>query len=361
MGTFNFNGGTLIAGTAAIADFMNNLDVVTVQSPGARIDTNGQTVAINQALLDGGGNGGLTKLGAGFLQLNGACTFTGTTTVTAGSLGGTGSVAGPLVVNSGTTFAPGASVGTFAAGPTTLAGTYACEINGDVADKLVVNGTLATSAGSLVITELAAPTAAVYIIASYTGATPAPFASVTGLPTGYTLNYAYNDGSTSTNIALVGEDAYGMWAKTNITDINPSADATPSGDPDGDGAKNLTEFALNGSPLSAATSGKVVGKIAKVADSSTLVLTVPVRSAATFSGTTEQVSNSIDGVIYKIQASDTLATWDLAVSEVTGDDKTAIEASLPALGAGWTYRTFQSPGVVAGDPTDFMRAVIVKP
>jgi hypothetical protein len=49
------------------------------------------------------------------------------------------------------------------------------------------------------------------------------------------------------------------------------------------------------------------------------------------------------------------------VSEVTGDDKTAIEASLPALGSGWTYRTFQSPGVVAEDPTDFMRAVIVKP
>lgn len=67
------------------------------------------------------------------------------------------------------------------------------------------------------------------------------------------------------------------------------------------------------------------------------------------------------GVTYKIQGSDQLAIWDLAVSEVLGADKTAIETGLPALNSGWTYRTFQSPGAISGDPRDFLRAVIVNP
>jgi len=257
--------------------------------------------------------------------------------------------------------APGAAVGTFAAGATKLSGTYACEINGATADKLVVNGTFDTSAGKLVVTELAAPTTSVYIIATYTGATPAPFATVSGLPSGYTLDYAYNDGVTTTNIALVGADPYLGWAKANITDIDPTADATRNGDPDGDGKSNITEFALDGNPLSGTASGKVVGRIANVGGGQTLVLTLPVRSGATFSGTTEQVSSLIDGVIYKIQGSDDLAAWNLVVSEVTGTDRDAIQLGMPSLNTGWTYRTFQSPGTIVGDPTDFLRAVIVNP
>jgi hypothetical protein len=46
------------------------------------------------------------------------------------------------------------------------------------------------------------------------------------------------------------------------------------------------------------------------------------------------------------------------VTEVTGADAAAIQLGLPALNPGWTYRTFRSPGPVAGDPLEFMRVKI---
>lgn len=357
--TLNFDGGLLMAGTGAELNFIGNLDFANVKSGGAKIDTNSQTIAINQPLLDGTGGGGLIKSGDGFLQLNGVNTYTGTTSVTAGSLGGTGSVAGTLAVSAAGTLAPGVGVGTFSAGASTIAGTYACEIAGSTADKLVANGTLDVSAAALVVTELSPVSASPLVIASYTGATPAPFASVTGLPSGFSVVYDHG----GNQIALVGPvSAYNSWAAANITAIDPLADASSGGDPDNDGLTNASEFALNGNPLSGAASGKVRGIVAPVGGSPTLVLTLPVRTGASFSGSTEQVSGLIDGLIYTIQGSDQLTTWDLVISEVTGTDKTAIESTMPPQGSvDWTYRTFQSPGTTTADPADFLRAVITTP
>ena len=59
--TFHFNGGVLKAGTGANLDFMTGLDTVDVKSGGAFINSNGQTVAIAQNLLDGSGGGDLTS------------------------------------------------------------------------------------------------------------------------------------------------------------------------------------------------------------------------------------------------------------------------------------------------------------
>ena len=100
-------------------------------------------------------------------------------------------------------------------------------------------------------------------------------------------------------------------------------------DPDGDGVDNITEFALDGIPNSAAANTKVVGKIADVGDFPTLVLSLPVREGVTsFSqpglpGNGELVSNLdvVDGVTYKIQGSDDLGTWTLDVAELlTGNN-----------------------------------------
>ena len=88
-----------------------------------------------------------------------------------------------------------------------------------------------------------------------------------------------------------------------------------------------------------------------------LTLTLPVRTGAVFSGATEQVSAPVDGIVYRIQGSDDLNTFALVISEVTGADATAIQAGLPTLSTGWTYRTFRTPGtMVDGDPQDFIRA-----
>jgi autotransporter-associated beta strand protein len=126
-GTFNFNGGVLRVGPAARLNFMAGLTTANVLA-GAIIDTDTNTVSIAQPLLDGGIGGGLTKRGSGTLLLESASTFSGTTTVSAGTLGGTGTLAGPLVVQSGATLSPGDSIGvltvnntvTLAAGSTTV-------------------------------------------------------------------------------------------------------------------------------------------------------------------------------------------------------------------------------------------------
>ena len=96
-GTLNLNGGTLKA-RATLSTFVSGLTAVNVLAGGAVIDTDGKNVTIANALLDGGGNGGLTKLGSGTLTLSGNSTFTGDVYVqgpgqlalAAGSAAGTG-------------------------------------------------------------------------------------------------------------------------------------------------------------------------------------------------------------------------------------------------------------------------------
>jgi autotransporter-associated beta strand protein len=136
-----------------------------------------------------------------------------------------------------------------------------------------------------------------------------------------------------------------------------AANDDPSDNPDNDALDNLGEFAFDGDPLSGATGGKIVVQVASVGGQQVLTLTLPVRSAVgAFSGGTS-LSATGDGVTYTIEAGDDLGPWTLDVDEVTGADATAIQAGLPALsGAGWVYRTFRSPGTVAGDPREFIRA-----
>jgi autotransporter-associated beta strand protein len=106
---FNFNGGTLKSyggANPAYSFIQANVNVV-VKAGGAIIDDNGAVRYIDAALVDGGGGGGLTKLGSGALALNGVNTYTGTTLVSAGTLavGPNGSIAGPVTVASGATLA----------------------------------------------------------------------------------------------------------------------------------------------------------------------------------------------------------------------------------------------------------------
>jgi autotransporter-associated beta strand protein len=92
--TFNFNGGTLKAAgnTANFVDLGGASQSAVVKSGGAVIDSNGFNVTIPQALVDGGGSGGLTKNGTGTLTLSGTNTYTGTTTINAGTLALSGSI-----------------------------------------------------------------------------------------------------------------------------------------------------------------------------------------------------------------------------------------------------------------------------
>lgn len=103
---FNFNGGTLRAYVGSqyfIQPYVN----AVVQSGGAIIDDGGYDITVLAPLVNGGGGGGLTKLGVGTLILNGVNTYTGMTIVSSGTLAiaSTGSIAGPVTVASGATLA----------------------------------------------------------------------------------------------------------------------------------------------------------------------------------------------------------------------------------------------------------------
>jgi fibronectin-binding autotransporter adhesin len=104
-----------------------------------RLDTNGNDVNLAGAINDTN-TFGLVKSGAGVLTLGGNNTYTGTTTVSAGTLlingstasgsavtvanggtlGGTGTINGAITVNSGGTLSPGNSIGQLTVGSLTL-------------------------------------------------------------------------------------------------------------------------------------------------------------------------------------------------------------------------------------------------
>jgi len=103
-GTITFGGGTLQFNALDTADYSSR---IANSGSAISIDTNGQNVTFNSALA-ASNTGGLTKLGAGQLTLNGAQNFRGPTTVNSGTLqtvngaslgGNVGNY--PLTVNSG--------------------------------------------------------------------------------------------------------------------------------------------------------------------------------------------------------------------------------------------------------------------
>jgi len=173
-GVLNFNGGTLKAATGYVANlgFLSGAMTVNIQAGGATIDSNGFNISIAPGLLDGGGGGGLTKIGTGTLTLSGANTYTGTTTVSVGTLktgipgtlGATSallSVAGTGTLDLGqtaqTTGAATVSGGTIQNG--TLTASSVAATSGVISAALAGSGGLTkTSAGTLTVSGASAYT-----------------------------------------------------------------------------------------------------------------------------------------------------------------------------------------------------------
>ena len=131
----NFDGGT--TDTNVINGAINMTGAITVHL--------NQGVTVFNGSLTGPGSLNIFAAEPGRLYLNGANNFAGDTTVTNGTVGGTGSLTGNLVMLGGTN-SPGMSLGTFTVGGNaTLAGTTLMELDRNQSpnsDRLVVTGAL---------------------------------------------------------------------------------------------------------------------------------------------------------------------------------------------------------------------------
>lgn len=380
------NGQTLILGSNTAThtvDFQNPLNLGTATRT-VRVDDGAADVdGILSGIVSSGSNGSLSKTGAGTLVLSAANTYSGTTAVSAGRLlingnqssatgtvsvtgsgilGGTGTIGGAVSVTSASAkIAPGITTGTLTTlGNVNIGGDLEIDINDSLSiknDTLAVGGNLDVGSAILNLNVTGTPTGSAYVIATYATLTAGnPFLEITGMPVGYEIDYAYNDGKAIAIKQSVTQTPYDIWfAAKGLTLANSAKNL----DPDADGKNNLYEFAFDGDPLSGANDGKIVGKVASVGGSQVLTLTLPVRAGAVFSANSgDQLSALVDGIYYRIEGDQTLNAFADTITEVNGADATVIQSGLPALSSGWTYRTFRAPGTTATNAKAFLRAKV---
>ncbi|HLZ03243.1 MAG TPA: autotransporter domain-containing protein [Bradyrhizobium sp.] len=167
------------------------------------------------------GAGQVIQAGPGTTVLSGVNTYTGPTTVDAGTLSVTGSITSAVFVNAGGVLSGSGTVGsaTINAGgllapanpgsPLTVqgnlvfatAGAYLVEINNNLADRVNVTGT-ATLAGDVFASLLGTSVSKRYTILNATGGITGTFAGVNNLPTTLAGNLGYDANNVFLNLSL---------------------------------------------------------------------------------------------------------------------------------------------------------------
>jgi uncharacterized protein (TIGR03382 family) len=233
-----------------ITNVVNGSPSIAANAVIAGIGTDGRTFRVSEAVT-GFGAGVIADLSFG--AVTSALSTSPVTVNDGGTFGGTGSVLGSTVtVNAGGVLAPGESIGAFTVGSANIDGTLAIEFNGGSIDKLMVAGALDISGATLAFTNLGTLTGSAQVIAQYGSLIGNPFAAVTGLPSGYTLNYNYLNGN---QIALVASahpgdfdgdgDVDGADFVAWQTNFPKESGATlAQGDADGDGDVDGADFVV---------------------------------------------------------------------------------------------------------------------
>ena len=265
---------------------------------------------------------GVTTITAGTVETNAGITLAGSPQVIVqaqGTLGGNGTVSGD--VSGAGTISPGQSIGKLTLGGDAQAGTLLIEIDSASADRLDVTGALNAAAMDLTISTLDTPTLDAYIIASY-GSLSGAFASVSGLPAGYVIHYAYDDTGNRNRIAIVKEsslDAYEGWV---VVQGLIGVTAGFEGDPNADQIPNGIDFLFASDP-----SSNVRPTYPKVAGNSIFFPTT-------------QAARDYLGTNLVLQTSTDLANWDPVNTSTTitsdhfapGVDRLSYDvSSLPVL------------------------------
>ena len=192
--TIALGGGTIAA--AAPAGFSSGMAMVFTNGSGVTFDTSNSVITMSGVLS---GTNGFVKQGAGYLNVNGANTFTGAVTVAQGTLQGSGTVSGPITVQSGASLSAG---GAFAAGTLTVTNlnlnpgaglTFDLSSTGATGDQLAVRGALA----------LDTATPATFNFLGGTPYTGGPYVLITNWLSGRTGHLVYNStGSTRYTVAI---------------------------------------------------------------------------------------------------------------------------------------------------------------
>lgn len=267
---FTFGG---LAGTRALT--LANTSGVAIA---LRVGNNG-TARTYSGILSGAGS--LSKVGTGTFTLASAQSYTGNTTINAGTLlvnnasgagtgsgtvivnssgvlGGTGFITGAVTVNAGGSLAPGTPIESLATGALTLApgSTYEVEINSSgtpTADVTNVGGNVSLG-GSLVLSDIATvpvalPLGIKFTIMTYAGTRTGTFAGLAEAATiavGLnTFRIRYADGNAVTLETVVGTNSYASWVAGFGLTGNA---ALPNSDPDSDGIANAIEYVIGGNP-----------------------------------------------------------------------------------------------------------------
>ena len=159
----------------------------------------------------------------GTLQVNGVLNPAGSAVnVTAlGTLGGRGEVGAINVTAAGGTIAPGGSpLGVLTSGAANLSsGILAIGIDdaeGQMSDEISTSQNLNISGATLNVSVTGTPTQNAYILGTY-GSLTGTFAAISGVPPGYSLNYAYSDDNALLHIALVVPGFVTTSAASSIT------------------------------------------------------------------------------------------------------------------------------------------------
>jgi autotransporter-associated beta strand protein len=345
-GAWNLNGSVTSTGTSTISTSDPTKGWIMLKVVGDKttdFNVTSGTLTVSAPVVDNptdGNIGSLSKSGAGAMVLSGANTYTGDTIVSDGSL--------ELADNAQLKFVLGATSGS----NNSISGAGTVSLEGDFVIDTTAADALATGTWTLEnVSTLTGPYGSNFTVSGFTDIGGNKWEKANGPTKKYTFD------ETTGVLTLGPSSAYSTWAASKgLTGLpGSSTDPAKDADPDKDGKNNLYEFAFDGDPLSGANDGKIVGKVATVGSDDVLTLTLPVRNGATFTTDSgDLVSDTTDGVVYRIEGDTSLDPFADAITEVTP----ALDGGLPALSTGWTYRTFRAPGKVGTDPKAFLRAKV---
>jgi len=225
---------------------------------------------------------GTTSVSAGTLEVDNTIASSGVSVGTGGTLQGTGTVTNTLSVAGTGVVSPGlVAVGALHAGNTTISGHLAANVDDLSANELISTGTINLTGGTIDVTVGGGGfTQPYYVIAAAS--------SITGTPS-VTAGYTLTNTGTQLQLSLTPTNTFSNWMNTNYPSITGS-DALPGANPSHDGINNLVKYALDLNPtVSAQPAGTHTG------------------SSLTFTKGTMAKADS--NLAYTIEESTDLVTW----------------------------------------------------